>query len=136
MGGRNDMSEEKVPSELRYTKTHEWVKVDGESATIGITDHAQGQLTDIVFVDLPSTGKSVTKGGSVLVLESVKTVADVYAPGNGSVTEVNSELKSHPEYINQDPYGKGWIFRLHLSGPIPTADLLSADEYRAFAASA
>ena len=74
------MSEEKVPNELRYTKSHEWVKVDGESATVGVTDHAQAQLTDIVFVDLPATGKSVAKGGSVLVLESVKTVADVYAP--------------------------------------------------------
>jgi len=130
------MSEEKVPNELRYTKSHEWVMVDGESATVGITDHAQAQLTDIVFVDLPSTGKSVAKGGSVLVLESVKTVADVYAPGAGSVTEVNGELKSHPEFINQDPYGKGWIFRLRLSAPIPAAELLSAEEYRAFAASA
>jgi len=130
------MSEEKVPNELRYTKSHEWVKVDGESATVGITDHAQAQLTDIVFVDLPSTGKSVAKGGSVLVLESVKTVADVYAPGAGSVTEVNGELKAHPEFINQDPYGKGWIFRLRLSAPIPAAELLSAEEYRAFAASA
>lgn len=130
------MSEEKVPSELRYTKSHEWVKVEGDSATVGITDHAQGQLTDIVFVDLPATGKAVTKGASVLVLESVKTVADVYAPGAGSVSAVNGELKAHPEYINQDPYGKGWIFRLHLSGPIPAADLMSAEEYRAFAASA
>ena len=123
------MSEEKVPDELRYTKSHEWVKVDGESATVGITDHAQAQLTDIVFVDLPSAGKSVAKGGSVLVLESVKTVADVYAPGAGSVTEANAELKSHPELINQDPYGKGWIFRLHLSAPIPASELLSAEEY-------
>ncbi|MGA8605158.1 MAG: glycine cleavage system protein GcvH [Thermoplasmata archaeon] len=130
------MSEEKVPNELRYTKSHEWVKVDGESATIGITDHAQAQLTDIVFVDLPSAGKSVAKGGSVLVLESVKTVADVYAPGPGSVTEVNGELKSHPELINQDPYGKGWIFRLRLSAPIPPAELLSAEEYRALSATA
>ncbi|MGA8710030.1 MAG: glycine cleavage system protein GcvH [Thermoplasmata archaeon] len=129
------MSEEKVPNELRYTKSHEWVKVDGEEATVGITDHAQGQLTDIVFVDLPAAGKAAVKGASVLVLESVKTVADVYAPGNGSVTAVNAELKAHPELINQDPYGKGWIFRLHLSAPIVASDLLSADEYRALAAS-
>jgi len=129
------MSEEKVPSELRYTKSHEWVKVEGDSATVGITDHAQGQLTDIVFVDLPATGKAAVKGASLLVLESVKTVADVYAPGNGSVAAVNGELKAHPEYINQDPYGKGWIFRLHLSGPIPSSELMSADEYRTFAAS-
>ena len=89
-----------------------------------------------MFVDLPSAGKSVAKGGSVLVLESVKTVADVYAPGAGSVTEANAELKSHPELINQDPYGKGWIFRLHLSAPIPASEPSSAEEDRAFAASA
>ena len=129
------MTEEKVPSELRYTKSHEWVKVEGETATVGITDHAQAQLTDIVFVDLPSPGKSVAAGASVLVLESVKTVADVYAPGAGSVTAVNTELKAHPEFINQDPYGKGWIFRLRLSAPIPPEALLTADAYRAFAAS-
>ena len=129
------MTEEKVPSELRYTKSHEWVKVEGETATVGITDHAQAQLTDIVFVDLPATGKSVAAGASELVLESVKTVADVYAPGAGSVAAVNTELKPHPEFINQDPYGKGWIFRLHLSAPIPAETLLTADAYRAFAAS-
>ena len=128
------MSEEKVPSELRYTKSHEWVKV-ADVATVGITDHAQAALTDIVFVDLPAAGKTVTKGGSVLVLESVKTVADVYAPGNGSVTESNAELKSHPELVNQDPYGKGWLYRIELGGPIPAGELLSADEYRALVAS-
>ena len=129
------MTEEKVPNDLRYTKSHEWVKVEGDRATVGITDHAQAQLTDIVFVDLPAPGKAVTKGASVLVLESVKTVADVYAPGNGSVSEANGELKAHPEYINQDPYGKGWIYRLRLSGPLDTAELLDAEQYRALAAS-
>jgi len=129
------MTEEKVPNELRYTKSHEWVKVEGSVATVGVTDHAQAALTDIVFVDLPAAGKAVTKGGSVLVLESVKTVADVYAPGNGSVAEGNAELKSHPELVNQDPYGKGWLYRLQLAAPIPEGDLMSADEYRAFVAS-
>jgi len=129
------MSEEKVPSELRYTKSHEWVKVEGNVATVGVTDHAQAALTDIVFVDLPAAGKAVQKGGSVLVLESVKTVADVYAPGNGSVTEANPELKAHPELVNHDPYGKGWLYRLELASPIPAAELMSADEYRAFVAS-
>jgi len=129
------MSEEKIPNELRYTKSHEWVKVDGNTATVGITDHAQAQLTDIVFVDLPTAGKAVTKGASVLVLESVKTVADVYAPGNGSVTEANADLKAHPEFINHDPYGKGWIYRMRLSAPIDPAELLSPDQYRALAAS-
>ena len=125
------MSETKLPGDLRYTKTHEWVRVEGDHATVGITDHAQGQLTDIVFVDLPAVGKNVAKGASVLVLESVKTVADVYAPGAGTVTETNGELKAHPEYINQDPYGKGWLFKLKLSGPIDPTELLSPEEYRA-----
>jgi glycine cleavage system H protein len=124
------MSETKVPADLRYTKTHEWVRVDGDTATVGITDHAQGQLTDIVFVDLPAAGKAVPKGGSVLVLESVKTVADVYAPAAGTVTEANLELKAHPEFVNQDPYGKGWLFKMKLSGPIDPAELLSAEGYR------
>ena len=129
------MSEEKVPNELHYTKSHEWVRVEGNIATVGITDHAQAALTDIVFVDLPAAGKAATKGGSVLVLESVKTVADVYAPGNGSVTEGNAELKTHPELVNQDPYGKGWLYRLQLSAPIEAGELMSAAEYRAFVAS-
>ena len=129
------MSEERVPEELRYTKSHEWVKVEGSVATVGITDHAQAALTDIVFVDLPAAGKAATKGGSVLVLESVKTVADVYAPGNGSVAEGNAELKTHPELVNQDPYGKGWLYRLQLSAPIEAGELMSAAEYRAFVAS-
>jgi glycine cleavage system H protein len=135
MGRRNLMSESKVPNELQYTKSHEWVKVDGDQATVGITDHAQAQLTDIVFVDLPAPGKAVTKGGGVLVLESVKTVADVYAPGNGTVSEANAELKSHPELVNQDPYGKGWLYRMKLAGPIEASGLLSADAYRALIAS-
>jgi len=119
----------KVPNELKYTKSHEWVRIEGNRATVGITDHAQGQLTDIVFVDLPAVGKAVEAGASVLVLESVKTVADVNAPGRGKVTEANAELKTHPEWINQDPYGKGWIYRIELAAPIDPASLLSAEEY-------
>ncbi len=122
-----------VPGELQYTKSHEWVKVEGRRATVGITDHAQGELTDIVFVDLPKPGTSVEAGKTVLLLESVKTVADVYAPGTGVVAEANGDLKAHPEYINQDPYGRGWLFRLDLAGE--PAGLLTADEYRAFVAS-
>lgn len=124
------MSETKVPSDLRYTKTHEWVRVEGDVATVGITDHAQSQLTDIVFVDLPAVGKAVTKGGSVLVLESVKTVSDVYAPGSGAVTAANADLKAHPELINQDPYGRGWLYKLKLSAPIDPASLLTPEAYR------
>lgn len=124
------MSETKVPSDLKYTKTHEWVRVEGDSVTVGITDHAQSQLTDIVFVDLPAPGKAVTKGGSALVLESVKTVSDVYAPGNGTISAANTELKAHPELVNQDPYGKGWLFKMKLAGPIDPAVLLSPEGYR------
>ncbi len=121
----------KIPTDLKYRPTHEWVRVEGTVATVGITDHAQSQLTDIVFVDLPAVGKVVTPGQSVLVLESVKTVADVYAPGGGRVSAANGELSAHPELVNQDPYGKGWLYKLELSGPIAAADLLTPDAYRA-----
>ncbi len=120
-----------VPTDLRYRTTHEWVRVEGSTATVGITDHAQSQLTDIVFVDLPPVGKVVAKGESVLVLESVKTVADVYAPAAGRVVAVNAELAARPESVNRDPYGAGWLYRLELSGPIDASDLLSPDAYRA-----
>ena len=125
------MTESKVPNELLYTKTHEWIRVEGDSATVGITDHAQGELTDIVFVDLPAEGKAVSKGGSVLVLESVKTVADVYAPADGTVSAANTELKAHPELVNQDPYGNGWLYKLKLAGALSSGEFLSADAYRA-----
>jgi glycine cleavage system H protein len=127
------VTEPKVPDDLRYTKSHEWVRVDGSTATVGITDHAQSQLTDIVFADLPAAGKVVAAGASVLVLESVKTVADVYAPGPGRVAAANADLATHPEYVNQDPYGKGWLFRLELTGPLDPG-LLDAAAYRAFVA--
>ncbi len=119
----------KIPPELKYTKSHEWVKIEGSIATVGITDHAQSELTDIVFVDLPSAGKSFDAGASVAVLESVKTVADVYAPASCRVTEANPELKTHPEYVNQDPYGKGWLFRCELTGDL-TAVLIGPDDYK------
>ncbi|HLM91540.1 MAG TPA: glycine cleavage system protein GcvH [Thermoplasmata archaeon] len=127
------MTEEEVPEGLRYAKSHEWVRVEGDTVTLGITDHAQAQLTDIVFVDLPAAGKVVPQGGGVLVLESVKTVADVYAPGNATVVEANADLKSHPELINQDPYGRGWLVRLKLTGPLDP-ELVDAAGYRAFLA--
>jgi glycine cleavage system H protein len=119
-----------IPPELRYTKTHEWVRLEGPRATVGITDHAQSELTDIVFVELPPTDKAVEKGAIVLVLESVKTVADIYAPFSGKVVETNGELKAHPELVNQDPYGKGWLFRLEVEGSADEATLLNADGYR------
>jgi glycine cleavage system H protein len=122
----------KIPDDLKYTKSHEWVRVEGERATVGITDHAQSELTDIVFVDLPATGATIAAGASVLVLESVKTVADVYAPGPGTLAEVNAALKAQPGLVNQDPYGAGWLFRLTLTSPIDPATLLDATGYRAF----
>lgn len=127
------MSEGKIPPELKYTKSHEWLRLEGNRITIGVTDHAQSELTDIVFVDLPAVGKKVGAHASVLVLESVKTVADVYAPTEGTIVEVNGELKAHPEYINQDPYGKGWIFRMEASAPPDEASLLTAEAYRQLA---
>jgi len=123
------MTAGKIPPELRYAKTHEWVKVEGNHATVGITDHAQSELTDIVFVDLPAVGKPVEAGKPLLSLESVKTVSDVYAPGAGRVVEVNGELKAHPELVNQDPYGRGWLVKIELTkGADPS--LLDADGYR------
>lgn len=127
-------SEAKTPEDLRYTKTHEWVRIEGDQVTIGITDHAQSELTDIVFVDLPAVGKPVQAGVSALVLESVKTVADIYAPGDGHVSAVNSALKSEPGLINKDPYGAGWIYRIQLDHPIPSERLMDAAAYRAVAA--
>ena len=129
------MDASKVPPELKYTRSHEWVREESGVATVGITDHAQAELTDIVFVNLPASGAPVAKGASVLVLESVKTVADVYAPGAGELQEVNAALKAHPELVNQDPYGAGWLFRLKLAGPLDASGLLDADGYRAFLAS-
>ncbi len=122
-----------VPSDRRYTATHEWALLDGEEIVVGITDHAQSELTDIVYVNVPAIGTDVAKGSSVLVLESVKTVADIYAPVAGVITRVNEELKPHPELINQDPYGKGWIFRLRPSGTVSMAlpQLLDAQGYLA-----
>lgn len=125
------MSDTKVPEDRQYTKSHEWVKIEGDEVTVGITDHAQSELTDIVFVDLPAVGKAVTAATSALVLESVKTVADVYAPVTGTISVVNGELKGHPELINQDPYGKGWIFKVRASAPIAAASFLDAAGYKA-----
>lgn len=128
------MSPDSVPDDRRYTKTHEWARPEAGVLTMGITDHAQSELTDIVYVDLPAVDRAVEAGASVVVLESVKTVADVFSPVRGRVAEVNGELKAHPELINQDPYGRGWIVRIRFEGELPAAGLLSAEEYRAFVA--
>jgi len=123
-----------VPDALRYTADHEWFRPDGVEVLVGITDHAQQQLTDVVFVDLPPVGKAVAGHGTVLTLESVKTVSDVYAPVGGTVTAVNDQLRVHPELINQDPYGNGWLFRLRPTTPLGPAEGLSAAEYKALVA--
>lgn len=120
-----------IPGDLKYTEEHEWIRQEGTLFTVGISDFAQDQMTDIVFVELPETGRKVNAGEAIVVLESVKSVADVYAPTNGTVTEINSDLEHHPEYINESPYEKGWIFKMEGSGDI-TAKFLDAEAYQTF----
>lgn len=119
-----------VPPDLKYTKTHEWVKVDGDVATVGLTDYAQSELGDIVYVDLPSTGRVVSAGDSFGSVESVKTVSDAYAPVSGEVVEVNDSLGAQSELLNSDPYGKGWMVKIRLSDPSQTGSLLDAQSYQ------
>ncbi len=115
-----------IPEELQYTKTHEWVRYEDDVVTIGITEHAQDELGDVVFVELPEIGASFASGDSFGTVESVKAVSDLYAPVGGEVVEVNEALNDAPEKINEDSYGDGWIVRLRVSGE---GDLLSAEEY-------
>jgi glycine cleavage system H protein len=115
-----------VPEDLQYTKSHEWVRIEDGTATIGITDHAQDELGDVVFVELPDEGATFDAGESFGTVESVKAVSDLYAPVGGEVVEVNSALEDAPEKINEDPYGEGWIVKLRTSDK---ADLLSPEEY-------
>ncbi len=118
-----------VPGELQYTKTHEWVRIEGETATVGITEHAQDELGDVVFVELPESGRTLDAGEAFGAVESVKAVSDLYAPLPGEVVEVNESLGDNPEKINEEPYGEGWILKLRVSGE---ADLLSAEDYENF----
>ncbi|MBD0356260.1 MAG: glycine cleavage system protein GcvH [Rubrobacter sp.] len=115
-----------VPGDLQYTKTHEWVRREGDTATVGITDHAQDELGDVVFIELPEEGASFGTGDAFGTIESVKAVSDLYAPVGGEVVEVNEALNDAPEKVNEDPYGEGWIIRLRVSGE---GNLLSAEEY-------
>ena len=115
-----------IPEDLQYTKSHEWVRIEGDTATIGITDHAQDELGDVVFVELPDAGASFDAGESFGTVESVKAVSDLYTPVGGEVVEVNSALEDAPENINEDPYGEGWIVKLRATDE---ADLLSPKEY-------
>jgi glycine cleavage system H protein len=115
-----------VPQDLQYTRSHEWVRTEDDTATVGISDHAQDELGDVVFVELPDEGATFDAGESFGTVESVKAVSDVYAPVGGEVVEVNSSLEDAPEKINDDPYGEGWLVKLRASGE---ADLLSPEEY-------
>jgi glycine cleavage system H protein len=116
-------------AERRYTKSHEWLTVEDKSVTVGITDFAQAQLGDVVFLELPSPGRRLNVGESFGVVESVKAASDLYAPVAGRVTAVNDKLTAHPELVNTDPYGEGWIVKLELSGE-PPSDLLDEAEYK------
>lgn len=120
------------PDNFRYTKEHEWVLVEGDSATIGITDHAQQELGDIVYVDLPKVTARVEQGKSLGSVESVKAVSDVYAPLSGEVTEVNQTLADAPEKLNSDPHGAGWLVKIRMSAPDEAASLLTAADYQAY----
>jgi glycine cleavage system H protein len=118
----------------RYTKDHEWIRLDGDVATVGITEHAQSQLGDIVYVELPEIGRKVEKGGDAAVVESVKAASDVYAPASGEVVAVNQALDGAPGSINEEAEGKGWFFRLKLSAPDELNELMTDLQYREFLA--
>ncbi len=120
------------PEDLRYTKEHEWVRIAGDMGTIGITDHAQKELGDIVYVDLPKVGAHIEQGKSLGSVESVKAVSDIYSPVSGEVTEVNESLAQAPEKLNQDPHGAAWLIKLRLSAPDEAKGLLSAADYQAY----
>ncbi|MCA6437634.1 MAG: glycine cleavage system protein GcvH [Bacteroidota bacterium] len=119
------------PSELKYTKDHEWVKIDGDVATVGITDFAQRELGDIVYVDVNTIGETVSKEAVFGTVEAVKTVSDLFMPLTGEVLEVNKDIDSAPESVNNDPYGKGWMIKLKMTNASEVAELLSADAYKA-----
>jgi len=121
-----------IPKELKYTKEHEWVTIDNNIATIGITDHAQGQLGDIVFVELPELESKISQDDTFGVVEAVKTVADLFAPVSGSIVEINNKLEESPDLINSDPYGSGWIIKVSVDSLEEYNNLLSSDDYKDF----
>jgi glycine cleavage system H protein len=120
---------ENVPGDLKYAKSHEWTRVSGDTATIGITDHAQHELTDVVFVELPAIGRKVKAGESCAVVESVKTASDIYAPVSGEVVASNPQLAQHPDLVNSAPYGDGWFFKIKLADPAELGRLLAPENY-------
>ena len=118
-----------TPRNLKYTKSHEWARVDGKVVTVGITDFAQDQLSDLTYVELPSEGDSISASDQVAVVESVKAASDIYSPISGTITVVNKELQDKPELINTDPYGEGWIFKIQPDDPSELESLMDADQY-------
>lgn len=118
-----------VPGDLKFAKSHEWVRVSGDVATVGISDHAQHELTDVVFAEVPQVGRKVKAGEACAVVESVKTASDVYAPVSGEIVEANAELTSNPELVNKEPYGKGWFFKVKLSNPSELNSLMDSTAY-------
>lgn len=121
-----------TPDNLLYSKDHEWVEINGDIATVGISDHAQAELSDVVFVDLPEIGTNVSAGDAVAVVESVKAASDVYTPLSGEILEVNEELSNDPSLVNSDPYAAGWIYKIRVDLPSETEDLMSASDYESF----
>jgi glycine cleavage system H protein len=119
------------PENLKYTKDHEWILVSGDTGTVGITDYAQGELGDVVFVELPSQGKTIKAHESFGTIEAVKAVSDIYAPVSGAVVEVNKDLAATPELVNKDPYGKGWMVKIKLANPAELNGLLDMAAYKA-----
>ena len=119
-----------VPTDLKYAKSHEWVRVSGDTATVGITDHAQHELTDIVFVELPAVGRKVKAGEACAVVESVKTASDIYSPVSGEILEVNQAVVDKPELVNTDPHGNGWFYKIKLSDAAEVNALLTPEDYK------
>jgi glycine cleavage system H protein len=120
-----------VPSDLKYAKSHEWVRVSGDVATVGITDHAQHELTDVVFVELPDVGRKVKAGEACAVVESVKTASDIYSPVSGEVIEVNKASANDPSLVNREPFAGGWFFKIKLANPAEVSAMLSPEQYKA-----
>ncbi|MFI5237596.1 MAG: glycine cleavage system protein GcvH [Ignavibacteriales bacterium] len=121
----------KIPDNIKYTKDHEWVRVEGNIGTIGVTDYAQGELGDVVFVDIDTDLKEISKGDSFGTIEAVKTVGDLFAPFSGKVIEINKKLSDTPETVNSDPYGDGWMIKAEISNLTDLSDLLDVDSYKA-----
>ena len=119
-----------IPDNLKYTKDHEWLRVEGEFGVVGITDFAQGELGDIVFIEIGTLGETLKKGEAFGTIEAVKTVSDIFMPVSGEVLEVNPEIESSPELVNKDPYGKGWMIRIKIADPTEINDLLTPEAYR------